>query len=164
MALPSFYDLDDPSSNLAAAFDVPRAVPTPTAQRYYVGDGTTIGYGGTCQPITAENELSGLGELDLYDITEYVPEVLQEARITWMGAFSMPLTVAALAYAMNRRPLTIVALSAASYMAPYPAALAVAFMAAGPKLRGLRAGRNVRRTERYTPPRRKGRRNRYARA
>ena len=157
MALPSFYDLDDPSSNLAAAFDVPKAIPTPAAKRYLVGDGTTIGYGGTCDPITDGPMLSGL---DLYDVTDYVPEVLQDNRVTWMEAFSMPLAVAALGYAAHARPLTIAALSAASYMAPYPAALATAFLAAGPRIRSRRIRRNIRR---YTPPPRASRSKRNLR-
>lgn len=145
MALPSFYDLDDPSSNLAAAFDVPQPITPHRRTHYMAADGTTIGYGNTCDPIGDEPMLSGL---DLYDITEYVPEVLQDNRITWMRAFSMPLLVGSIAYAMDKRLLTIAALSAASYMAPYPTALVGAYMIASPKFSAMRGRRNRRRAPR----------------
>lgn len=173
MALPSLYQFTDPASNLAA-FDVPQAVPTPQRRRYVAIDGTTVGYGGTCDPITAETALSGLSGADLqawYDMTEYVPEALQEKRITWMEAFSMPLTVAALGYSMNARPLAVAALSAASYMAPYWVALGVAYTAAAPRLGwpplpmlggAPRGRRNVRRGS-FRPPARRPRKRRNVR-
>ncbi|MFB3094405.1 MAG: hypothetical protein ACE10O_00930 [Candidatus Acidiferrales bacterium] len=146
MALPTLYpQLNAPARNLAAAFDVPTAIPTPLRRQYMAADGTPIGYGNTCDPITAE---MGLSELEAwYDITEYVPEAIQEKRVTWMESFSMPLVVAAVGYGMGARPAVTAALSAASYMAPYPVALFVAWRAAGPRLRArmaTRRGRNVR--------------------
>lgn len=145
MALPTLYpQLNDPARNLAAAFDVARPIPTPLRRHYMAADGTSIGYGNDCDPITDETSLSGLEAI--YDMTEYVPEVLQEKRIPWMEAFSMPLTIAALGYGMGARPAMTAALSAASYFAPYPLALFVAWRAAAPRLRAATGGkrRNVR--------------------
>lgn len=134
MALPTLYpQLNDPARNLAAAFDVARPIPTPMRRQYLAADGTSIGYGNDCDPITAEMALSGMDLEAWYDVTEYVPEAIQEKRITWMEAFSMPLTVAALGYGMNARPLAVAALSAASYMAPYWVALGLAYTAAAPR-------------------------------
>lgn len=152
MALPTLYpQLNEPAINLAA-FDVPRAIPTPRRRQYLAADGTSIGYGGTCDPITSEMALSGLSDLDLYDMTEYIPEAIQEKRVTWMEAFSMPLTVAALGYGMGARPLVTAALSAASYMAPYPVALFVAFKAAEPRLRVMSPSRSRNRRAAYRKP------------
>ena len=157
MALPTLYpQLNDPARNLAAAFDVPRPIPTPLRRQYLAADGTSIGYGGTCDPITDEPSLSELEAI--YDMTEYVPEALQEKRITWMEAFSMPLTIVALGYGMGARPAMTAALSAASYFAPYPVAAFVAWRAAGPRLRAASASRrNVRtaprKSRKYRPRR-----------
>lgn len=157
MALPTFYDLDAPASNLAAAFDVPQAIPNHVPQLYVAADGTPLDYGGSCTPITKENVLSDF-ELGLYDVTDYIPEVLQEKRVTWMESLSMPLTLAAVAYSGGALATPkAAAVVTASYFAPYPVALLAAYMAwkesrSGSKYRRRPAGR-----------RRGARKNRYVR-
>ena len=73
-ALPDYIpQLNDPASNLAAFGAVAVAPPlNPNRREYYAYDGTFIGYGNNCDPISMEPELSGM----------LVPDFLSENRLT----------------------------------------------------------------------------------
>jgi hypothetical protein len=146
--LPSLYpEYDDTSSNLAggvlfprpqlttfltasdnpqgvafSGFDVPQAIPTPTAPLYRAYDGTPIGYGSTCDPISDEMQLSGYGE-------DLIPGVLKDNRITFLEDLAMPLLMGVGKYMQSGSIPQALGWSLGSYMAPYPVAVFLAYKA-----------------------------------
>ena len=109
-ALPTLYDLDDPTSNLAGFEDVPT--------QYVAWDGTPIGEGNTCAPMRYNEGLMGA----------VIPEALEEKRIGFGASYALPLLVGVLSYVTNRRPGRAVLWGLGAYMAPLPVAGVFGYM------------------------------------
>jgi hypothetical protein len=122
MALPDYLQLTDPTQNLAGFGLTPAIAPllNPNPRRYYAWDGTPIGTGNDCAPITREPELSGL----------VVPEFLEQNRIRWGQDFALPLAVGTAMFSATGRVLPTAGWSLVAYMAPYPFALGLLGLAA----------------------------------
>ncbi len=127
-ALPTLYPFGEPDTNLAAAvpFDTPQAIPTPAPTNYFAYDGTPMGHGNTCDPISDEMALSGV-DMEGYDLM--VPDILADNRITWLEDFAMPLLMGVGKWVQSRNIGASLAWAVGSYMAPYPVAAYVAYRA-----------------------------------
>jgi hypothetical protein len=137
MSLPDYMPgITDPTRNLAGCDCRGLAgcncgfgrlpIPTPKANLYRAWDGTPIGYGNTCDPITDEPFLSGL---DGSYIRALVPDVLSENRIEWGDDMAVPLIVGVAKYFQTRSPLQAALWAVGGYVAPYPVAALVSFQA-----------------------------------
>jgi hypothetical protein len=116
---------------LQGAFDVPQAIPTPARKLYRAHDGTPIGYGNTCDPITDEMQLSGLDGFDGMDGygEDLIPSALKDNRVTWLEDFALPLLLGVGKYMQTRSVPVALGWAAGAYMAPYPLAAFVAYRA-----------------------------------
>lgn len=133
-ALPTLYDLDEPTTNLAWL----DAQPEPT--QYQAWDGTSIGEGNTCAPMRYNEGMMGV-----------MPDFIENRRITFGSDIALPVLLGALSYFSKRAPGRAALWGLAAYMAPLPAAGAFALahirdMGGGSDLFESRANRRV-----YTP-------------
>jgi len=117
MALPDFIDINDPARNLAALDAVAVSAPqlNPNQRQYVAYDGTPIGSGNDCDPLTAEPTLSGLDDL----LGFLVPDILEENRLAYWEQYALPLLLGSTLYATGRPPLTVAGWTLAAYMAPF---------------------------------------------
>jgi len=97
------------SSGLAAAVAPPL---NPNRRAYYAYDGTPIGYGNDCDPISMEPELSGM----------MVPDFLEENRLETMQEWALPALVGTMTLAATGRALPTALWALGAYMAPLPVA------------------------------------------
>jgi hypothetical protein len=123
MALPGYFDdeYEDLTSNLAAT-----PVP-PQGAFFYAYDGTPLGHGASCDPISMEPMLSGLGDLPRM----VVPDVLADNRIMAGQEWALPLLAAVTAYHQGASPIQVALWSVAAYAAPLLAAGALAYQIVG---------------------------------
>ena len=109
MALPTILNMSTPASNLAELGFTPK--------RYFAWDGTPIGVGSDCAPISMEPDLSGL----------MVPDYLEDSRVTWGQELAVALLAGARSYNRRQGPLATILWGLAGYMAPLPTAAAMTY-------------------------------------
>jgi hypothetical protein len=119
-SMPDFLHMDDPTRNLAGLSATPN---WPVGQSYYAIDGTPIGRGVACDPITDEPDLSGF---DAYERLA-VPAVLSDNRIDWGEDFAVPLMIGSIRFVQSGSALNAALWALAGYMVPYGVAAVVAF-------------------------------------
>lgn len=113
-ALPDYLNINDPASNLAGFGATPGYTPAiapllnPDRPPYYAYDGTYIGSGNTCDPISDEPYLSGL----------LVPDILEENRLEWGQEYALPVLVGAAEFAKSGRALPAALWALGAFMAP----------------------------------------------
>jgi hypothetical protein len=99
-ALPTFYDLTDPTSNLAA---------DPCSD-----------------PLGNLAALMSPGGYGLEADRLVIPAFIEENRIAWLERWAMPLFVGTSQWFFTRRPVRTALWTLAAYMAPYPMAIYLA--------------------------------------
>jgi hypothetical protein len=121
-SLPDYLHLDNPTSNVAGLGAAP--LPTwPVGQTYRAIDGTVIGRGIACDPITDEPYLSGLDDYG----RAIVPDILSENRIGWGEDFALPLMIGSIKFLQSGSGLNAAAWALGGYMFPYGVAAWVAY-------------------------------------
>lgn len=128
MSLPEYMpELVTNASNLAGLAAAIAPPLNPNRRRYVAADGTQIGYGNNCDPLSMEMGLSAYAP-DPEFAGLVVPDILSENRMETMQEWALPALVGTMEFARTGRAFPTALWALGAYMAPLPVAAFLGWM------------------------------------